>query len=66
MNRQERILQQLSNARLENTRLIQAASEAKTDETRQIKLRQADIISSKILALERAREEYEDQNPYFE
>lgn len=51
--------------RLEHATLIQKASEARTD-ARRIKLRQADILSSKILKLEQAMEEIEDQNPYFE
>lgn len=66
VTRPERITSQLSSSRLEHTRLIQAAGEASSDELRQIKLRQADIISSKILALERAMDEHEDQNPYLE
>jgi len=66
MERSERIISQLSRSRLEHTTLIQKASEAQTDEMRQIKLRQADIISSKILKLEQAMEEIEDQNPYLE
>jgi len=64
ITRPQRIIRQLSSGRREHARLIQSAAEAPDDSTRQIKLRQADIISSKIHNLEQAMEELEDQNPY--